>query len=657
MGSPQAHGNLSRLPAKREESPLIKSLQFNFGAGPGQPRLRCSAGTITIFVGPNNAGKSRALTEIAEAIGVRPPSQKDSALFPFKSGIAFDSPPRKQVILRGIKVSLPRDAALRTAFIKVVAKDLADLSFKSKEMQKALSQWGPVSEFMRLLIAPLQATEFMREGKLNPRKTGIHLKDPSSTDEQALKAAIEELFQHAQENRFQKLARRWIAKGIVNLTGYAHLLVPHTIVLDGTARLTLVNATHSPKWREREDNLLANLVKAPERLEALRRIVHGAIGYFPVIDATHAGSTQLKMSKEPPEGKERSTEQEALQYFDRALSIADFSDGVRSFVGLLSAVMSGDHKVILIDEPEAFLHPPLTRRLGVELHNLAREHHAQVFAATHSPDFLMGCIQSGTHVSLVRLTYKDGQASARELKPERIKSIMRHPLLRSTGVLGALFHAGAVVCESDSDRAFYQELNERLLAKGRGAPGAAFLNAQNKQTIERIIAPLREMGVPAAAVLDLDVLSPGEDLTRLLMAAGTSPAIRTMLTSSRDRFFQRCMALHPSKEETLMQLKRKGLHVLPEPEREEFQSFLLKPLAELGIFVVPEGELESWLPVLAHGIGRSDKSKWLVKVFEQLGDDPEHPKYVHPEQEGVWAFVDAIARWIAEPKLGMPVPH
>jgi hypothetical protein len=44
---------------------------------------------------------------------------------------------------------------------------------------------------------------------------------------------------------------------------------------------------------------------------------------------------------------------------------------------------------------------------------------------------------------------------------------MRDPLLRSVGVLGALFYNGAVICEADADRALYQELNERLLAHSK----------------------------------------------------------------------------------------------------------------------------------------------------------------------------------------------
>jgi hypothetical protein len=591
--------------------------------------------------------------EIAAEIGVALPERNEGKLGGLKSGIVF-KPPLRRVILRGLKISWPQDADLRATFMKAVVKDLKGLN--GSKVLSIVNSADRAEAWLSAIGLLLRSANMLETGKLEPRKTGIQAKKFSEANRLLLENTLKELTEHTQKKRFQKLARRWVSKGLINLAGYVDLLVPYTIILDGTSRLALVQSTSAPNWRNRDGSPLVSLLKQKNKLEVLRHIVRGTLGLYPVIDATHPNSTQLKMSKEAPDGWERSTEQEALRFFDKAQSIHEFSDGVKSFVGILSAVLSGNFKVILIDEPEAFLHPPLARRLGVELHKIAREQHAQVFAATHSPDFLMGCIQSGTDISIVRLTYKDTHAAARELKPEQVKRIMRQPLLRSTGVLSALFHDGAVVCESDSDRAFYQELNERLLEAGRGAKNVAFINAQNKQTLERIIKPLRDMGIPAAVVVDADVLSPGEDFSRLMMAAATDQSIRESLAATRDAFFRRCEAVvGGDKDVVKRQLKLRGLGVLPSQERLEFQDLLLRPLAERGIFVVPEGELESWLPSLAKGIGRSDKSKWLVKIFERLGEDPDRPEYIQPDQDGVWTFIDALAAWIAQPKLGMPV--
>jgi hypothetical protein len=65
------------------------------------------------------------------------------------------------------------------------------------------------------------------------------------------------------------------------------------------------------------------------------------------------------------------------------------------------------------------------------------------------------------------------------------------------------------VTESDNDRAFYSEIYYRLAEKESGYPSLLFVNAQNKQTIRDIIEPLRAFGVPAAAIVDIDILKDG----------------------------------------------------------------------------------------------------------------------------------------------------
>ena len=99
----------------------------------------------------------------------------------------------------------------------------------------------------------------------------------------------------------------------------------------------------------------------------------------------------------------------------------------------------------------------------------------------------MGCIQSGAMVNVVRLTYQNETGTARLLNNKKIEALMRDPLLRSTGVLNALFYKYVVVTEGDSDRAFYQEINERMI---QFQPDSAihdclFLNAVGKFDITK----------------------------------------------------------------------------------------------------------------------------------------------------------------------------
>src|SRR5680860_622555 len=58
--------------------------------------------------------------------------------------------------------------------------------------------------------------------------------------------------------------------------------------------------------------------------------------------------------------------------------LQDQGDGMRSLLGLLLPVVTATHQIILVDEPEAFLHPPQARALGRALARIAVERGLQI---------------------------------------------------------------------------------------------------------------------------------------------------------------------------------------------------------------------------------------------------------------------------------------
>jgi hypothetical protein len=310
--------------------------------------------------------------------------------------------------------------------------------------------------------------------------------------------------------------------------------------------------------------------------------------------------------------------------------------------------MAGDFRVVLIDEPEASLHPSLAAKLGAELARAAVASDKRVFVSTHSPTFVMGCIQSGAPVNIVRLTYRGGVATARVLPSDDILRLMRNPLLRSTGVLSGLFYEFVVVTESDADRAFYQEINERLLRfkPEWGIPNCLFINAQNKQTVHTIIRPLRELGIPAAGIVDVDVLKEGGTVWTSLLSGAFIPTITHQpLAALRS-------AVKQAMDASGLDVKRDGgTAILQGGEREATEN-LLRQLREYGIAVVPGGELESWLkPLGACGHGPA----WLIDVFERMGEDPDAANYAKPFADDVWRFMGDLKTWLVDPgRKGIP---
>ena len=257
-------------------------------------------------------------------------------------------------------------------------------------------------------------------------------------------------------------------------------------------------------------------------------------------------------------------------------------------------------------------------------------------------------MQGGAPINIVRLTYDYSTATARLLAKDQLTPLMHNPLLRSIGVLNALFYNAVIVTEADADRAFYQEINERLLAKKdpRGIDGCLFLNAQNKQTVWDIVKPLRELGIPAVGIVDIDVLKDGGSVWQKPLDGAFVPQLNHVALQAERS------AILNAFTTTGKNMKRDGgVEVLESSDREACLNFLSK-IAEYGVFVVPTGEVESWLTTLT--ISRN-KASWLTSIFEEMGDDPTASKYLQPSSGDVWDFIGGIKKWVSDPtRKGIP---
>jgi hypothetical protein len=151
------------------------------------------------------------------------------------------------------------------------------------------------------------------------------------------------------------------------------------------------------------------------------------------------------------------------------------------------------------------------------------------------------------------------------------------------------------------------------------------------------------MGLPAAAVVDIDIIK-GTDLRDLLVACAAPQPIAHALTTLRGD-------IEAKFREKGLDMKKGGVRLLEGDDRKSLEA-LIEQLQEYGIFVVPFGEVESWLENL--GISAS-KEVWLTEIFKRMRSDPQVPDYVKPQSGDVWSFVSAIAQWTGNSaRKGMP---
>jgi len=556
---------------------MISSFQLQFGRSPGTGGEAIAVTPVTVFVGPNNSGKSRVLREIERYCRT---GQKDA----------------NDLIL-------------------------AELTFSGLTSERAA-----------------HSIERIRQPP-----------HPGETQH------VDHIFVGSKYGRQQvpiASLKQFVEAPTSNVSAFCQWYLRHlTLMLDGSSRIGLVGQQGAGDLQRPPESSFQVLFRDDAKRHEVRRIVFDAFSRHFVLDPTHLGQLRIRLSDRAPRDdmEERGIHADAVRFHASAQVIDEASDGVKAFTGIITEVMAGDPNVVLVDEPEAFLHPSLASKLAQEVARAALSADKRVFASTHSPQFVMGCIQSGAPVNIIRLTYRGGVATARILPSDEILELMRHPLLRSTGLLSGLFYEFVVITESDADRAFYQEVNERLLQfkPEWGIPNCLFLNAQNKQTVQTLLRPLRKLGIPAVGVVDVDVLKEGGANWTNLLSSADVPEL------SHGSFAALRAAVKNAMDTTGNNMKRDGgLAILSGADRQAAED-LLNQLRQYGIFVVPGGELESWMK----GLGATRHGPvWLIDVFERMGEDPSNANYVRPNAGDVWAFVRDIRSWLVDPgRKGIPV--
>jgi hypothetical protein len=141
--------------------------------------------------------------------------------------------------------------------------------------------------------------------------------------------------------------------------------------------------------------------------------------------------------------------------------------------------------------------------------------------------------------------------------------------------------------EADADRAFYDEINRRLQDQDDGIEDALFVNAQNWQTIARIATPLRRLGIPAAAIMDLDVLCEGQHWERIYNMMNLNPTEHAAMEQQRatcEAYLRALPRLHNKPA-----YKGQGVAALKDEQQRAEVERLIRDLAAHGVFVLSTG--------------------------------------------------------------------
>lgn len=275
---------------------MLRSMTLKTGT-PGKLPLRFVPSTMTVFVGPNGSGKSLALREIYKWMQSGAMSGNHVI-----DKVAMHAP-TEDMVERMVERWTPR--------VAVSAKGRVHLQIMKRDLEK---------EYMIAQIDPLS----FRQAFIRARQQEAEGADYSEAG------------------------------------AFSYYVFLHTVMLDGKSRFKLVEPRELKDLQKSPKNHLAALFQSSDAREEVRRIIYDAFQTHFVLDPTDPGKVRIRLSTVPPPSEyvEQGWHTEARAYHGAALPIEEASDGVKAFTGIISALASADFRVILVDEPEAFLHPP-----------------------------------------------------------------------------------------------------------------------------------------------------------------------------------------------------------------------------------------------------------------------------------------------------------
>lgn len=163
-------------------------------------------------------------------------------------------------------------------------------------------------------------------------------------------------------------------------------------------------------------------------------------------------------------------------------------------------------RLLLIDEPELFLHPQGVRRLRQALLTLSQAGFQVVFS-THSP--LMLNRDNTADTVIVRKDKTQGTIPQRPLR-HAVQSALSEAESQSRTLfeLGNLaeiyFSEMVVICEGKTDRRLLPLAYERLFSQSPELDHIAFISLGSCSDIPKALPVLSAMGIKACAIADLD---------------------------------------------------------------------------------------------------------------------------------------------------------
>lgn len=341
-------------------------------------------------------------------------------------------------------------------------------------------------------------------------------------------------------------------------------------------------------------------------------------------------------------------------------------DGIKSFVGCILAVKCGSHPILLIDEPEAFLHPAQATRLGRTLAESAKQLKRQIIIATHSSEIIQGALSSKAKVSVCRVSREKNITNVSSIKSRQLKALWSKPLLQSSGAIDGIFHKGVIICESDSDCRFYEQIL-KVNEKNSTPKDLYFIHGGGKGEVATLAKSYRALNIKISAIVDFDILRNKNEFKKLFeIFGGSFSSIQSEYKSSSSSLSDLSRLMDASsfvnevnkilqlisinKEISNENKKQISTYLSDSSQWSTAKKFgilklkggaakdckhILEECKKVGLFIIPNGELESWWRE-----GPAKKSEWITEALNEIQNNQETFEEANKFLTEIFNFLD-----------------
>ena len=383
---------------------------------------------------------------------------------------------------------------------------------------------------------------------------------------------------------------------------------PFVAFANADSRLGLADSVGKMSLRESPGDPINVLFRYKDQLEKIHTKILERFGFHLVI-LDHVGtSLELGIATEKAPEFDHSAsnlqaEFEKIEEWKRTrfTPLSQAGHGIRSMVRLLAMLFDPVSKVLMIDEPEMHLYPKQRRWLGQQLVELAKDVDVQVFLVTHDPVILQGILDSASTTKIFRVDRTAGGAST-----VKTCDLQMNQGISTAGnqeqYLQSMFYQRCIAVEGPSDRSFYQAFEREF--PGIEDKDLGFIACSGKGSTKSFAFLASKVGLTCAYIYDFDAILFNPDVVRDVFAVcgGVGDPLQDLESAMREADPATASTKHDERKKAIEKVT--GYHhkkgVTSEWARLNRALFdkIQVTLGAHRIFLVPNGELESWAPDL-----------------------------------------------------------